>query len=296
MDALFSAIDIELNSSSSPIQGQFRPSPLYRNKSANSESTYGNPSPLYKNLFRNNRESLRDECLEDDEEDEIDEQRARVLNVNNNPSNFRGESKQRNNSRHEDIKDSEDDISDGDDEVDDDGDGDDDCDEEDTMPKIKRRKQRVRRNWITKTQLDSRTSQPELKDDIFFLKGLVLKKEGKHVDFEKGNKKGEKILICKEHANCKHLVRIGPGVDGFFRIMTCGVHKKELIKTDHGIAPSLMKKITDAAKLNITAMNIRIFLKQDKDVDNNLIPSNKQLSNFLYRYHHFGERKSKKFW
>jgi hypothetical protein len=90
MDALFLAIDNELNNPSNPRQEYPKQSPLYRKDSVILNSINGNPSPLYKNLFRNDQKSQRNECLEDDGDNLIDRRGVRGQNLNYNSSDIRG--------------------------------------------------------------------------------------------------------------------------------------------------------------------------------------------------------------
>jgi hypothetical protein len=130
-------------------------------------------------------------------------------------------------------------------------------------------------------QLDKDTSKGNVKDDRLYLKSHVNDTLGKHVYKEMGNKGGEYVAICKAHDNCEHLVKIGPGHDGYFRVMVCGNHSETLeIKPEHGIHPVLIKRITDAANLNVTTKNIIADLKTDESI-NEIIPSTNQVDNFV---------------
>lgn len=114
----------------------------------------------------------------------------------------------------------------------------------------KREPLRVVRNWRLYLQLDEDTRKPSPAKDLIYLKGLVKNKLGHHVYNHDGNKKGEYIAICKDHDDCPHLVKVGPGEKNLFKIMEFGEHSgtsKERPK--HGIAPFLLDRIDAAANL-----------------------------------------------
>ena len=102
----------------------------------------------------------------------------------------------------------------------------------------------MRRNWVIYLQLEGSTSKPDEKDNYRYLKGVILKKLGKHVYKDKGNIRGEYVARCKAHDNCTHLVKVGPGKDGFLKIMVHGEHSlTSKIKPSHGISHSLLERI-----------------------------------------------------
>jgi hypothetical protein len=143
------------------------------------------------------------------------------------------------------------------------------------------KKTKIRRNWELYLQLDKDTSKGSVNDDRLYLKSHVNDTLGKHVYKENGNSGKEYVAICKAHDNCEHLIKIGPGDDDYFKIMVYGNHSETIvIKPEHGIHPVLIKRITDAANLNVTTKNIIADLKTDESI-NEIIPTTNQVDNFV---------------
>ena len=144
-------------------------------------------------------------------------------------------------------------------------------------------KRRRGKNKVWKLYLQMNDSDPmrNCSDSVSHLKRIVLKELGSHVYHSKGNVRRESILKCNTHLDCNHFVKVGPGINGNFKIMYSGQHETVTRVPKHGIAPFVKSRVVTAGQLRVTAMNLRNNLTLDTCVPTAVVPSTRQLQNKL---------------
>jgi hypothetical protein len=146
------------------------------------------------------------------------------------------------------------------------------------------KKARLYKKWETIfSSIDSTSSSIENSSDFHREQCMAVVNDSFQHKFKSDQKQLGKIYQCIDHVECPHLYRVSPHKNSMqWFVQECGeVHNLDsaLCKPIRGIHWKLKQKIDPLLKSKVSANRILSQLQLDKDINQTLIPSVRQIIN-----------------